>query len=83
MGSHQLLRTQIHRKTKSLHEHAWLQVYKGRFHQALVAVKVLPYEGAPEDQEVLQEIAILEGLRHPNVVTYMNHFLNEAHQVLS
>ena len=58
-----------------------LQVYKAVYHGALVAVKVFSCQDGPERQAIQREIDIVEGLRHPNVVSYMGHFFHAPNQV--
>ncbi len=57
-----------------------VQVYKGRWNGVLVAVKVLNDNAAEGMKNFQQECAILERLRHPNIVKFFGTASNaEGH----
>ena len=61
----------------------WLpvQVYKGRWNGVLVAVKVLNTAAAEVLEDFHRECAILEQLRHPNIIKYFGTASNAEGQV--
>ena len=58
-----------------------LQVYKGRWNGVLVAVKVLNTAAAEVLEDFHRECAILERLRHPNIIKYFGTASNAEGQV--
>ena len=57
-----------------------MQVYKGRWNGVLVAVKVLNTAAAEVMEDFQRECAILERLRHPNIIKYFGTASNaEGH----
>ena len=58
-----------------------MQVYKGRWNGVLVAVKVLNAAAAEVVEDFQRECAILERLRHPNIIKYFGTASNAEGQV--
>ena len=53
------------------------QVYKARFHGSPVAVKAVIGEDCNDAAALWQEAAILEGLRHPHIVHFLDCIVDE------
>ena len=58
-----------------------VQVYKGRWNGVLVAVKVLNTSTEEVMEDFQRECAILERLRHPNIIKYFGSASNAEGQV--
>ena len=55
---------------------ALLQVYKAKW-KGVVAVKVLQSDDPGHREEFLREAQMLERLRHPHILNYRGHFIDE------
>ena len=54
-----------------------VQVFLGRWHGALVAVKVLRSGlGSAAEQNLRTEVCVLRALRFPNVLTFLSAYVN-------
>ena len=53
------------------------QVYKARYHGSPIAVKAMIGEECANAAALQQEAAILEGLRHPHIVHYLDCILDK------
>jgi serine/threonine protein kinase len=56
------------------------QVYKGRWAGTLVAVKVMSGQDAVQKQQFQQEVELLMQLRHPCIVNYLGHIINDQNE---
>ena len=52
-------------------------MYKARWHGLLVAVKALVNRDSNEEAAFRHEVAVLQTLRHPHVVSYLDYIVDD------
>jgi serine/threonine protein kinase len=60
-----------------------MQVFKARWYGTLVALKVLVRDNAAVAAALQHEANVLEGIRHPHIVNYLDYIIGEHGTVSS